>query len=41
MMDHQLNSIEALVTKTERLHRLMTALVDLIPGMETNLPLIE
>ena len=34
------DSVEALV-KAERVHYLMAALVDVIPGMDASLPLIE
>ena len=41
--DHSANqeSIEAIAVKAERVHYLIVALVDVIPGMDTNLPLIE
>ena len=35
------DSVEALGVKAERVHYLMAALVDVIPGMDANLPLIE
>ena len=34
-------SAEALMIKAERVHHLMATLVDVVPGMESNLPLIE
>ena len=34
-------SLDALSIKAERVHRLMATLVDAVPGMENNLPLIE
>ena len=35
------DSVEALVVKAERVHYLMAALVDVLPGMNASLPLIE
>ena len=34
-------SAEALIIKAKRVHHLMVTLVDVVPGMESNLPLIE
>ena len=41
--DHSANqeSIEAIAVKAERVHYLIVALLDVIPGMDTNLSLIE